>query len=223
MARGGEGGLLWEAQQQGIEALHAAIVGAVVASASASASGAGSDDEDAAEAGGGSEKGAPGPLLTDFFSSRALRRLVLAGADGSAGARAFVGALWDGALAGQCRAWVGGHAGKVLAALLACGEGRVEAAARKELGALVSGMSLDDWAAQFLGPPGGKAGGKRGREAQQPPAGQTPGKRQQAKPQQQQQKQQEASAGKAGARQAAGGAEAAAGGAKGSAKKKRKQ
>lgn len=148
-ARGAEGGLLWELERPQVEALHASIL------AEAAGSSSGGEEEEG-------EGGKPAePLLTDYWGSRALRRLVLAGAaegPSGEGARAFVSALWAGTLAGHCKQWVGGHAEKVLAALLHCGEGSVEAAARRELQGLVAGP-LDGWADKFLGPkaqPGGQ-------------------------------------------------------------------
>ncbi|KAF6262527.1 armadillo-type protein [Scenedesmus sp. NREL 46B-D3] len=109
VARGAAGGLLWELQQQGVEAVHAAVVQqkqkGKKGTAAAADAGADAGEQDAAETEQQQE-----PLLTQYFASRALRRLLLAGdsagADG-AGARAFAQQLWQHALQGQCRQLVG--------------------------------------------------------------------------------------------------------------------
>ncbi|KAI8470969.1 MAG: pumilio family protein [Monoraphidium minutum] len=186
-ARGGAGGLLWAAQREAVEELHAAIVTAAGAGAPGggrqqrrgeeaqqqakkkdkkrkAAAGGGEDEE--AEEGGGAAAGGGEPLLTDFFASRALRRLVLASAEagpGGDGARAFARVLWDGALAGRCSEWVGGHGDKVLAALVACGDEKVAKAAAAELAPLVGGDAAA-WATTHGGggPPAGGGGGGGG-------------------------------------------------------------
>jgi pumilio family protein 6 len=124
----------------------------------------GSDGQAAAAAadgeGGGEE--AQEPVLTHFFGSRALRRLLLAsGADDASGrlAAAFAGKLWLRVLKGRCKELVGTHAAKVLAALLQCGAADVKKQAAKELQAAVPG-SLDEWAAGLTQKGDGSGGGK---------------------------------------------------------------
>jgi pumilio family protein 6 len=139
VARGAAGGLLWQLQQEGVQAVHAALVQRVQADVS------GVQQE-------GSE-----PLLTHYYGSRGLRRLLLAGeaagADGEE-ARAFAQQLWSDALQGHCQQLVGSHADKVLAALLHCGVPSVVQAAAADLQALVGG-NAQAWAATFMGPAGG--------------------------------------------------------------------
>eukprot|EP00882_Tetradesmus_deserticola_P007752 GHRQ01008162.1.p1 GENE.GHRQ01008162.1~~GHRQ01008162.1.p1 ORF type:complete len:623 (+),score=334.69 GHRQ01008162.1:65-1933(+) len=171
VARGAAGGLLWELQQQGVEAVHAALVQQVAADCSrvagvAKPAAAGKQHDRkkgkaaAADAGAGEQYAAEQqqvqePLLTQFFASRALRRLLLAGgsdgADG-AGARAFAQQLWKQGLQGQCQQLVGSHAEKVLAGLLHCGEETVQQQAAAELQPLVGDVKA--WAAKFWGPAG---------------------------------------------------------------------
>jgi pumilio family protein 6 len=169
VARGAADGLLWELQQQGVEAVHAAVVQQVAADCSRVSSqpapaaagkkqkgkkgkGADAAEQDAADAEQQQE-----PLLTQYFASRALRRLLLAGgsegADG-AGARAFAQQLWQQALQGQCKQLVGSHAEKVLAGLLHCGVQEAQQQAAAELQPLVG--DVEAWAAKFWGPAGGQ-------------------------------------------------------------------
>lgn len=58
-------------------------------------------------------------ILAQFYSSRALRRLLL-GASATEGADEFITKLWEGALDGRCGPLLGTHAEKVLAALAEC-------------------------------------------------------------------------------------------------------
>jgi len=143
-------------------------------------------------------------LLTNYFSSRALRRLLLAGSEpgeDGAGGRAFAQQLWSKALQGQCQQLVGSHADKVLAALLHCGVDTVMQEAATELQPLVGGVA-EAWAQQFMGPGRGQAtavGGSKSKrkkhdassskqqQQQHDPPEQQAGKPQQQKQQQQQQ------------------------------------
>jgi pumilio family protein 6 len=174
VARGAAGGLLWELQQQGVEAVHAAVVQQVAADCSRVANQpapaatkkqkgkkgkAAEVDADAGEQDAAEVEQQQEPLLTQYFASRALRRLLLAGgsegADGAgAGARAFAQQLWQQALQGQCEQLVGSHAEKVLAGLLHCGDQAVQQQAAAELQPLVG--DVEAWAAKFWGPAGGQ-------------------------------------------------------------------
>lgn len=167
VCRGGEGGLLescLEGAGASLAGVHDALVASVAGGADATASAAPQQDSQQ----GGEEE----PVLSHFFGSRALRRLVLASGDGGgsgAAAGAFAAKLWAGALRGRCRQWVGTHAEKVLAALAQCGEAATKAAARKELAPLVGG-SLDEWAAKLTAKQPPAAAGKRqgkGKQQQQ--------------------------------------------------------
>ena len=167
VCRGSEGSLLLECLGKGGEEQLAAVHDALVAAA------AGGEEQ---------EGGQPAePVLSHFFGSRALRRLVLASNDGGAAgaaAGAFAGKLWRGALAGRCKQWVDTHAAKVLAALLHCGDAATKQAAAKELAPLVQG-SLDEWADSLTAKRAdGKQQGKR--------QGRQQGKQQQPAQQQQQ-------------------------------------
>jgi len=178
VARGATGGLLWECQREGVEAVHDAIIEEVLASSSnqqqqqqqqqpkkqQSKKRKGGDEEQQQQqqqqGDGGAAGKDGGPLLTHYFANRALRRLLIAAAeDGPSGdgARAFARALWSRALQGKCKQWVGGHADKVLAALVVCGEPEVASQAAAELGPLVGG-SAAAWAATHGGGGPGAAG-----------------------------------------------------------------
>lgn len=166
VCRGGEGGLLegcLEGAGASLADVHDALVAAVACGADATAAAAPQQD--------GQQGRQEEPVLSHFFGSRALRRLVLASGDGGgsgAAAGAFAAKLWAGALRGHCRQWVGTHAEKVLAALAQCGEAATKAAARKELAPLVGG-SLDEWAAKLTAKqPPAAAGNRQGKGKQQP-------------------------------------------------------
>jgi pumilio family protein 6 len=160
VARGAAGGLLWQHHQAGVQAVHQALVQQLQQDVQALSSSSGKQQQKGKKGKGASssdaDAGAAEPLLTHYFGSRALRRLLLAaGGEGPEGdaARAFAEQLWQQALQGQCKHLVGGHAEKVLAALLHCSVGSVEQAAAAELQGLVGG-DVQLWSAKFLGPPG---------------------------------------------------------------------
>jgi pumilio family protein 6 len=194
VARGAGGGLLWQLQQDGVRAVHEALVQHIqqeLASGSSSTPAAaaaakqqqqqqsgkkkgGKAQQAAADAGAGADDADTGviePLLTHYYASRALRRLLLAGdseGDEGAGARALAEELWSQALQGHCGQLVGSHAEKVLAALLHCGVPGVVQAAAAELQPLVGGGDTSAWAAKFVGPAaaGGGGGGGGGKQQQ---------------------------------------------------------
>jgi len=91
-------------------------------------------------------------LFTAFYSSRALRRLALAGLDagpGRAGARGVVAALWAAGGKGRAAGWVGTHADKVLAAFWKGGDEGVRGDVEAELAA--AGVhDAAEWAAPLL-------------------------------------------------------------------------
>jgi pumilio family protein 6 len=172
VARGAAGGVLWQQHEAGVRAVHQAIVQQLQQDVAALSSSNGKQQlKQKGKKGKGSSEAADAaePLLTHYFGSRALRRLVLAasseGAEGAA-ARAFAEQLWQQALQGQCKQLVGGHAEKVLAGLLHCGVQSVEQAAAAELKPLVGG-DVQQWAAKFLGPPGQQQGQQKQAEQQQ--------------------------------------------------------
>lgn len=191
VARGAAGGVLWQQHEAGVQAVHQAIVQQLQQDVAALSSSSGKQQpRQKGKKGKGSSEAADAaePLLTHYFGSRALRRLVLAasseGAEGAA-ARAFAEQLWQQALQGQCKQLVGGHAEKVLAGLLHCGVQSVEQAAAAELKPLVGG-DVQQWAAKFLGPPGQQQGQHKQAKQQQ-----AAGKQKAAGSKQQQPKQQE--------------------------------
>lgn len=210
VARGAAGGLLWQHHRPAVEAVHTALLQRLQQDVAGMSSSSGKGKAPPKQNGkkgkaGGAEAGsaADEPLLTHYYASRALRRLLLAagseGGDGAA-ARAFAERLWQEVLQGQCQHLVGGHAEKVVAALLHCSVQPVEQAAAAELQPLVGG-DVQEWGAKFLGPPTGQqqqegagAAGKRATAAAAAGPKQQGGQRQrqksQAEPEQQPQVQQ---------------------------------
>jgi pumilio family protein 6 len=191
VARGAAGGVLWQQHESGVQAVHQAIVQQLQQDVAALSSSNGKQQpKQKGKKGKGSSEAADAaePLLTHYFGSRALRRLVLAasskGEEGAA-ARAFAEQLWHQALQGQCKHLVGGHAEKVLAGLLHCSVPSVEQAAAAELKPLVGG-AVQQWAGKFLGPPGQQQGQQKQAEQQN-----AAGKQKAAGSKQQQLKQQE--------------------------------
>lgn len=156
VSRGGDGGVLTQICPDGVAAVHEAILAEAERS---------KDDVSTAGAAMG-EDGAAGPagppmehVLVDYFSSRALRRLVLASDEDGEGSAAasFSAAFWLRVLDGRCKSWVGSHADKVLAAFLHCGAPAARAAAAKQLQPLVK-ESLVEWSQRFVGPANGHHG-----------------------------------------------------------------
>mmetsp|Transcript_9410 Transcript_9410/g.23839 ORF Transcript_9410/g.23839 Transcript_9410/m.23839 type:complete len:652 (-) Transcript_9410:138-2093(-) len=150
VARGGEDGLLEEAEPEGVKRVRAAIaqLAAEPRPGEGAATTSGGEEDDAAAA-----EGTPSHVLLDYVPSRTLRRLLLAGGEGG-GSGAFAEALWADALQGRCAQWVGSHADKVLAALTHCHSPSVVAAASKELSPLIAGGKT----------PGGKKGTVAGKD-----------------------------------------------------------
>ncbi|GLI58570.1 hypothetical protein VaNZ11_000192 [Volvox africanus] len=148
VARGGETGLLFELEPEGVLAVHAAIVRDVARSPEDIASVASTEEAELAGRGPSSEHE---HVLVSYHSSRALRRLLLLAAEEhSPGAAAsFASELWAKALKGHCEQWVNTHAEKVLAALLHCGVQPVVAAVKRELTPLVK-QPLEEWAGRLL-------------------------------------------------------------------------
>lgn len=166
VARGAAGGLLWQQHQAGVQAVHQAILQQLQQDVAALSSGGGKQQQtkkgkksSKAGSSGDAAGNTAEPLLTHYYGSRALRRLLLpAGSSGAEGAaaRAFAERLWCEVLQGQCASLVGGHAEKVLAGLLHCDVQPVVQAASSELQPLLKGVDAQKWAAKFLGPPAGQ-------------------------------------------------------------------
>lgn len=157
VVRGARDGLLADVCAAGVESVREALITECLKTKAqleaeaeeAAAEGSGDDGENAQPA---SSSGAVEPLLTHYFGSRALRRLVLMSAEeGPSGgaARDFTSALWQRVLSKRCKALAGSHADKVLAALLHCGCEAVVKAASKELAPLVK-QPLDAWSAPLV-------------------------------------------------------------------------
>jgi len=150
---GGAGGVVVAAVGEAqMRELHAAVAEAARASVAGEAPAA--DDEDA----DGSGKEAL-PLHEDYFSTRALRRMVLEipgdgdGVPGDAKHRAppFAAALWEGAVSRDVRAWIGGHGAKVVAAIVKAGDAAtVKACVAALAKALPKGQSPTSWAEGFF-------------------------------------------------------------------------
>ena len=150
---GGAGGVVVAAVGEAqMRELHAAVAEAARASVAGEAPAA--DDEDA----DGSGKEAL-PLHEDYFSTRALRRMVLEisgdgdGVPGDAKHRAppFAAALWEGAVSRDVRAWIGGHGAKVVAAIVKAGDAAtVKACVAALAKALPKGKSPTSWAEGFF-------------------------------------------------------------------------
>ena len=91
-------------------------------------------------------------VLLSYFSSRAIRRLVIASSETKQSSNALTGfpqLLWQAAFQGKCQQWLGTHAEKVLAALATCQDRKVTAALDAELRPLLS-KSVKQWAAEFV-------------------------------------------------------------------------
>jgi pumilio family protein 6 len=151
---GGAGGVVVAAVGEAqMRELHAAVAEAARASVAGEAPAAADEDAD------GSGKEAL-PLHEDYFSTRALRRMVLeipgdgdGDGDGDAKHRAppFAAALWEGAVSRDVRAWVGGHGAKVVAAIVKAGDAAtVKACVAALAKALPKGQSPTSWAEGFF-------------------------------------------------------------------------
>jgi pumilio family protein 6 len=123
---------------------------------------AGARDEDATLASGTLPKALP--LHEDYFSTRALRRMVLeipgnddrgvfqkdaTRRDGTP--PSFAAALWEGAVSRDVAAWIGGHGAKVVAAIVKSGDAATRKACIAALTkALPKGQSPTTWAEGFF-------------------------------------------------------------------------
>jgi len=164
---GGRDAILVEAgaHAEGVSKLHEAIVAAIEKSLHAEGTKgtkAKPRKEEGAEKGAkkdGEGEGADEEcLLTDFYASRALRRLVLCGGD-TAGA--FSSLLWKRVLRGNCSKLSKSHAAKVVAAVfVVAGTGDAGEETRKEIESelqkCVAGADVKAWAAGVLKPPPAK-------------------------------------------------------------------
>ncbi len=91
-------------------------------------------------------------ILLNYFSSRAVRRLIVASSHHASedGASAdFPMLLWEAALKDRCQQWLGTHAEKILAALATCNISTISNAMERELQPIL-GKSVEQWAADFV-------------------------------------------------------------------------
>jgi len=91
-------------------------------------------------------------ILMNYFSSRAVRRLIVASshhASEDGASTEFPMLLWEAALKGRCQQWLGTHAEKILAALATCNNSTISNAMEVELQPIL-GKSVEQWAAEFV-------------------------------------------------------------------------
>lgn len=86
--------------------------------------------------------------MLQYFSSRAIRRLVLNTGQNTQDA-AFPKLLWQAAFKGRCQQWLGTHAEKIMAALASCKDASVKDALNSELQPILK-RGVADWAAEFV-------------------------------------------------------------------------
>ena len=86
--------------------------------------------------------------MLQYFSSRAIRRLVL-NTGQSRQAAVFPKLLWQAAFKGRCQQWLGTHAEKIMAALASCEDASVKNALNSELQPILK-KGVADWAAEFV-------------------------------------------------------------------------
>ena len=87
-------------------------------------------------------------VMLQYFSSRAIRRLVLNTGQNTQDA-AFPKLLWQAAFKGRCQQWLGTHAEKIMAALASCKDASVKDALNSELQPILK-RGVADWAAEFV-------------------------------------------------------------------------
>ena len=93
--------------------------------------------------------GAEEHILLQYFSSRAIRRLILTASAENKHATDFSSMLWEAAFQGKCRQWLGTHAEKILAALASCCDNLVKNALNTELQPVLK-KDVAEWAAEFV-------------------------------------------------------------------------
>lgn len=134
IVRGGSNDVLREAEADGLTAVHDAVVGLAAESL-----------PDSGE----------NHVLQQYYSSRALRRLIIGNSEreseagtGSAAGDDFVARLWAKAFDGRCSELIGTHADKVIAAFLECGCAPVKDAARSQVQKVLT-EPVDSWLASI--------------------------------------------------------------------------
>lgn len=85
--------------------------------------------------------------MLQYFSSRAIRRLVLSAADRND--HVLPSLLWKAAFQGKCAQWLGTHAEKILAALASCRDVALQEALNSELRPILN-REVATWAAEFV-------------------------------------------------------------------------
>jgi len=140
VVRGGDGGLLVEsASTAAFETLYEAIAAAANVEPE-------EEEEEEEEGKEGGEKTAKEHLLVDFWGSRMMRRLALT--PPPPGVKSLANTLWAEVFKGQCKKWVGTHAEKVLAAVMAGCDAAATKQATTELAKLVE-PSVEEWLQKF--------------------------------------------------------------------------
>ena len=86
-------------------------------------------------------------VMLQYFSSRAIRRLVLTAAEQNN--HVLPDLLWKAAFQGKCAQWVGTHAEKILAALSSCRDVALQEALNNELQPILN-RQVANWAAEFV-------------------------------------------------------------------------
>lgn len=154
VARGGAEGVLHTVDPEGVRKVHEALVASALKSRDQLQEDPQEVPEVASTSGG--DRHPADELLVGYFSSRALRRLILMSTEegpGGEAAREFCDTFYKGVLQGRCKAYLGTHADKVLAAMATCGSSSTVKAMKKELKPLLK-VPLEQWCLPFLGPQG---------------------------------------------------------------------
>ena len=139
----GSGHQLWDSSRAQVQALHGAIASAAHDTSSAMVT----DTAEAAEA--ASDAAKPDSLVSNFFASRALRRMAQGGGCNADAAAAFRAELWQSGLQGQCAALVDSHGAKILAAVWEAGNEPLRSAIAAELAAKAGIQDVASWNATF--------------------------------------------------------------------------
>lgn len=88
-------------------------------------------------------------ILTDYFGSRALRRIIIASQNpDEESAKKFTRLLWQKVLKGRCNELKDSHAAKIVAALIQCGCPEIVTVVKKELKGVKNPTT---WAEKFAG------------------------------------------------------------------------
>ena len=86
-------------------------------------------------------------FLSDRISKGAIVRIVHASTldENGGAAKAFCKALWKGVFRGRCQKWIEAKTLSIVVALMTCGSASVRSACRREVQALLTGQSVEEW------------------------------------------------------------------------------